>query len=171
MYATCRGRTVNSSARYISPLEMGRMSAAHNTPGDSLNDTWRQTQLPELRGQGKLHRTAPQGAGVPQPVNSESLLLLAVRDGGRFPGLSPNCPALVPTQHRTQDPSSIPRALVSAPPPQLTSRRSKFPVEGGRDPPWHCLLTHQVTLMRSWPAAGLLPIGPERAVLHRWGEN
>lgn len=43
---------------------------------------------------------------------------------------------------------------------------------GGRERPALALpLTHQVTLMRSRPSAGLLPIGPEGAVLQRWEEN
>lgn len=93
-------------------------------------------QLPELGGQKEGPRCS-----TPYSLTSlESLLLRAMRDSSRFPGLSPNYPTLVPAGHRAQDPSSIPRAFVSAPPPQLTSRRSPGQVpSGGRDPPWLCL--------------------------------
>lgn len=86
---------------------------------------------PELSGQRKLHVLPGSEQESHSGTTLKSLLLLAMRGGGRFPGLSPNCPTQVPTQHRTQDPSSIPRAFVSAPPPQLTSSRS--PGSQGRE--------------------------------------
>lgn len=65
----------------------------------------------------------------------ESLSLIVMRGPGRFPGLSPNSLILVPTEFRIQDPSSNPRAFVSAPPTPPTSKRRlvKFPVERGGD--------------------------------------
>lgn len=85
---------------------------------------------PEARS-GMLHSSEHEPYRL---TTLDSVVLIAMRAGGRFPGLSPNYPTLVPTGHRAQDPGSIPRAFVSAPPPQLTSRRSPGQVpRGGRE--------------------------------------
>lgn len=83
-----------------------------------------------------------------------------MRDCGRFPGLSPNYPTVIPTQHWIQDSSSTPLQLISK------RRLVKFPVKRGGDL-GHTLalpLTHSVTLMRS-PSSGLFPIVPEERVV------
>lgn len=108
------------------------------------------------------------GSSRASMTTPESLSLIAMRNYGRFPGLSPKYPAPVLTQCGIQDPSSSIRAFASAPSPQQTSEKRlvKFPVERdgdlGNTQAWP--QTHQVTLMRS-PSSGLFSIVSEKGVV------
>lgn len=53
-----------------SALEMGRTSTAHKAIEENRKRTWRQAQLPELRGPKEALGAVQQGAGVAQAVNS-----------------------------------------------------------------------------------------------------